>query len=71
MDAEVCPSLQTAARNYFLMLEVRYSVGQTNLGLDFAGKAVATQHSVCVVSCNASQIVCGQPVETLYDSVGP
>lgn len=23
MDAEVCPSLQTAVRNYFMMLEVR------------------------------------------------
>ena len=23
MDAEVCPSLQTAMRNYFMMLEVR------------------------------------------------
>jgi hypothetical protein len=27
MDAEVCPSLQTAARNYFLMLEVSSSNG--------------------------------------------
>lgn len=40
MDAEVCPSLQTAARNYFLMLEVSTAWQQ---GTKHAMNAVAGQ----------------------------